>query len=333
MSASENQLPASGEGIKQTSGRYTLLPAFERIDAHVHAYQAAPTFLDLLKQLNVRLVSICAVDKHIRGFEELAPQHEKAAAVLRASQGRVAWVSSFDPEHWESPDFADRVIALANQTFDQGAVGLKIHKDVGMELKLPNGRFLMPDNPVFESIFRAVESRNKTLYAHLAEPWACWRPLNPASPHYVYYRAHPEWHVRLHPEFSSKESILAARDHILERHPKLRMVECHLGSMEDNADDIAQRLDRYPNLVVDTTARVPDLMLQPRKKVREFIVKHQDRVLYGTDLLMMPWEDAAEKAKEWEAEYARDWKFFATDEKLVYFSCPIERFTVPEWVS
>ena len=132
---------------------------------------------------------------------------------------------------------------------------------------------MLPDDPVFYPIFSALENRNKTLYAHLAEPDAAWLPLDPSSPHYSYYKANPDWHMFLHPEGPSKDTILAARDRVLKRHPKLRVVGCHLGSMERNVDDIAQRFDLYSNFVVDTASRVTDLMLQPRSKVRAFLIK------------------------------------------------------------
>src|SRR5216110_196673 len=88
----------------------------------------------------------------------------------------------------------------------------------------------------------------------------------------------------LHPERPSKERILTARDRMLAKHPTLRVVGCHLGSMETDVDEIAKRFDRYPNFAVDTAARVSYLMLQPREKVRAFLLKYQNRVLYGTDL-------------------------------------------------
>jgi predicted TIM-barrel fold metal-dependent hydrolase len=62
--------------------------------------------------------------------------------------------------------------------------------------------------------------------------------------------------------------VLASRDHLLAENPKLRVVGAHFGSMESDVDLVAQRLDRYPNLAVDTAVRVPHLTIQPRAKVR-----------------------------------------------------------------
>jgi predicted TIM-barrel fold metal-dependent hydrolase len=100
--------------------------------------------------------------------------------------------------------------------------------------------------------------------------------------------------------------------------PKLRVVGAHLGSMEADVNEIARRFDRYPNFAVDTAARVPYFMLQPREKVRAFLMKYQDRILYATDLVVMPQDNTAKAQQEWTSTYERDWKFFATDQTVEY---------------
>jgi predicted TIM-barrel fold metal-dependent hydrolase len=95
-------------------------------------------------------------------------------------------------------------------------------------------------------------------------------------------------------------------------------------------DEIAKRFDRYPNFAVDTAARMEYLMIQPRDKVRHFLVKYQDRVLYGTDLEFLSNEVTSEALKDWQETYSRDWKFLATDQILQYKGRPIEGLDLPE---
>ncbi len=302
------------------------------IDAHAHVFNSASAFYEMLRRLDLRIVNICVVDKHDRGYEEAEPQHAKALEVFRGSRGLAAWCSTFNPQDWETPGFSDRTIGLLDQTFQNGAIAVKIYKSIGMELKSRSGAYLMPDDPVFNPILDFIQTRKKTLYAHIAEPSSSWRPLDPASPDYDYYKSNPDWHMFLHPERPSKEAILAARDRMLERHPKLSVVGCHLGSMEEDVDEIAKRFDLYLNFVVDTAARVPYMMLQPREKVRGFLIKYQDRVLYGTDLEFNPWDKPEDTVKRWKAEYARDWKFFATEDTVVYAGHKIRGLALPESV-
>jgi predicted TIM-barrel fold metal-dependent hydrolase len=128
----------------------------------------------------------------------------------------------------------------------------------------------------------------------------------------------------------SKQTILAARDRMLAAHPKLRVVGAHLGSMEEDVDEIAKRLDRYQNLAVDTAARVTHLAIQPREKVRAFLIKYQDRVLYATDDVWIPGDNVPERAKQWESDLQRDWKYFATTDEVEYMGRRIKGLGLPE---
>ena len=301
----------------------------ERIDAHAHIFNSAPEIIRMLERLDMRIVNLCVVDKYERGYEQVAPQHAMAEKIFRASQGRVAWISTFDPQDWEARGFASRVISELEETFRQGAVGVKIYKSIGMELKSRSGSYLMPDNPVFDPIFKFIADQNKTLYAHIAEPIAAWQPLDPASPDYDYYKNTPAWHMYGHPARPAKQAILAARDRMIQRNPRLRVVGAHLGSMEEDVAEIAKRLDRHPNFAVDTSARVPHLMIQPREKVRAFMIKYQDRLLYATDLAVLEGENVAQTVKRWEDEYTRDYKFFATDGAVEYRGRVIHGLALP----
>ena len=78
----------------------------------------------------------------------------------------------------------------------------------------------------------------------------------PSNPELTYYSNNPQWHMFGKAGAPVKDAILAARDRVLARYPKLRVVGCHLGSDEDDLKRLAKRLDAYPNFAVDTAARV-----------------------------------------------------------------------------
>lgn len=292
--------------------------ALAPIDAHAHVFVQDPAFVAFLKRLNLRIINICVVVQHGRGYDEAAPLNRNARALLHLTQGRAAWCSTFDPQDFEKPGFAQKSIQVLNETFSEGAVAVKIWKAIGMDLQKRDGSYLMADDPVFSPIYADIAAHNRTLIAHLADPTSCWQPPNPDSPDYGYYNQHLEWYMFRHPERPTKASILAARDHLLELNPHLRVVGCHLGSMELDLDEIARHFDRYPNFAVDTAARVRYLMMQPRDKVRAFMAKYQDRVLYGTDNELHRGQNPATTLAEWEDRYLREWQYFSTDQWVEY---------------
>ena len=126
-----------------------------------------------------------------------------------------------------------------------------------------------------------------------------------------------------------KQAILAAQDHILQMNPTLRYVGAHMGCMESDVGEIAKRFDRYPEFSVETGGRLYALMIQPRDKVRAFLTKYQDRVLYGTDNIL-PYGAAKGALDQWRRTYARDWGLFATDQTFVLEGRKVQGLKLPE---
>ena len=308
-----------GQGAE--AGRDPALAAFAAvspIDAHAHIYKNDPAFKALFERLNLRILNICVLDDRDPYYKSLGSQRDDLLKVRRTTDGRAVLCTTFSPYDFESAGYADRTIRELGHDFEGGAVAVKIYKVMGMEMKSKAGKWVMADDPAFEPIYKYIAARNRTLVAHLAEPDSCWQPPNPASPDYEYYKQHPEEYAYMHPDWPSKAAILAARDHLLAVNPELRVVGAHLGSMESDVDQMTRRFDRYPNFAVDTAARVPYFMLQPREKVRAFLIKYQDRILYATDQVVMPTDKTDERIKEWTDTFARDWKFFATNQMVEY---------------
>ncbi len=303
------------------------------IDAHVHLYKDDPAFGALMQRLNLRVLDICVIDDRdpyslglLKGLE---PQRGDVLKVVHSTGGRAVLCTTFSPYEFEKPGFAQRTIRQLDADFAAGAIAVKIYKVMGMEMKSKAGKYVMPDDPAFEPIYKDIAAHHRTVVAHIAEPDSCWQPPNPAGPDYEYYQQHPEEYAYAHPEWPSKAAILAARDHLVAENPTLRVVGAHLGSMEADVDQMARRFDRYPNFAVDTAARVPYFMVQPRGKVRAFLIKYQDRILYATDLVVMPKDDTEKALQAWKDTYERDWKFFSTDHTVEYKGHAYQGLSLP----
>jgi len=134
------------------------------------------------------------------------------------------------------------------------------------------------------------------------------------------------------PDHPRKAAIIQARDHMVEENPSLPVVGAHLGSLETNLDEIGRRFDRYPNFAVDVAARTVYLTLQPREKARQFLIKYQDRILYGTDLSLSDRQNTQAAEKAWEKQYATDWAFFSSDATLEYRGRKVHGLALPTQV-
>lgn len=258
------------------------------LDAHIHYADDDPAFLALLAEFGLKLFNICVAHEPGRAWRDQADLYRD---MTQAHPQRFAWCTSFDLPTPADPAFdaqawADRVCAGLDADFAAGALACKVWKNVGMEVRHADGSFLMPDDPLLDPVYAHLAARGWPLLTHIAEPLACWQPLDPANPHHNYYRDNPQWHMFHRPDYPSHGQLIAARDNLLAKHPDLRVIGAHLGSLEYDVDEVAARLDRYPNFAVDISARLGDLAVQPAAKVRDFLTRYNGRVLFGTDVVM-----------------------------------------------
>ncbi len=304
---------------------------FERIDAHTHIHREAPAVFSNWKGTRwsgLDLVVCPALGDEASDLDSKLRSTQEAA---KSSGGRLAWASTFDARDFDAPGFAERTIARLRQSFDDGAIGVKIWKTIGMGIRGKSGEFLLPDHPSLLPIYEAIARADKTLVAHLAEPDGAWMPLDAKNPEFPYYSKNPKWHMYGRPGFPSKEAILAARDRVLARYPKLRVVGCHLGSDEDDLNRLARRLDQFANFNVDTAARIRYFARGDRDQARAFLDRYQDRILYATDYSLGVTPPVI-GAKSLEATHAKDWEFFATDHRLEYEGRPTQGLALADGV-
>ncbi|HXF62748.1 MAG TPA: amidohydrolase family protein [Caldilineaceae bacterium] len=254
-----------------------------RIDAHIHFGDRHPEALALLEELDVKLLNICVAHDSFGNWRRQAEQYQALAAEYPE---RYAWCTSFDLPRFDDPGYVDSVLAGLANDFAAGAVACKAWKNLGMEVKTPAGEFFMVDDPLLDPVFDYVAKAGRTLLMHIAEPYSVWQPLTPDSPHYGYYSRNPQWHMYGKPEYPSHEQLMAARDRVAEKHPDLRVVGAHVGSLEYDMDEVAARFKRYPNFAVDVSARLSDLARLDSDRVRRLFLEFPDRILFGTDVVM-----------------------------------------------
>lgn len=254
----------------------------ERIDAHIHFDSEHPAYAEQLAEWNMKFLNTIGGVEHP---EWRARRAEPYARLAAAYPERFGWVTSFDLPRFGDREYAERCIAGLEADFARGAVGCKIWKSFGLGFRDPEGRHVLVDHPILEPILSFLERSGKTLLIHIADPIGGWQPLGPENLTANFYRKHPEKYAYGNPAFPAHETLIASRDRIVERHPKLRVVGAHLGSLEFDAAQLARRFERYPNFAVDTSglARALALGLQDRGLVRRICIEFQDRLLFGSD--------------------------------------------------
>ena len=298
--------------------RYNTAADFKKvikIDAHCHLNTYLPDFAQQAQQDNFRLVTINLDD--VNEPPPMETLQRFALAQMRAFPGKVHYATTFSVRNFNDSNWLQTAIRYLENSFDSGAVAVKIYKVIGMTLKDNSGKLVMIDDARFDPIIDFIERQNIPVLGHLGEPKNCWLPVEQMTIEgdKSYFSQNPEYYMYLHPELPSYEEQIAARDHMLEKHPHLTFIGAHLGSLEWSVDELAKRLDRFPNMAVDMAARISHLRYQAAKdrtKVRNFIIKYQDRLLYATDKEAFPESKSAQLKRDLHQVWLNDWRFFVT---------------------
>lgn len=287
----------------------------KKFDTHIHLNTEDTTFIRQAERDNFRFLVI--VDDRPFGIT-MAEQEKIVRKQLRAFRETISYATTFAVKDFNLPGWQEKTLDYLKNAFSEGAIAVKVWKNIGMDLKNANGMFVMIDDPKFDPILEYLAENNIPLIGHLGEPRDCWLPLEEMTFHQGYYKAHPEYHMYLHPEYPSYDDQIDARDHMLEKHPNLTFIGAHLGSLEWSLDELAKRLDRYPNMNVDL-ARMSNLNFHAKndwQKTRDFFIKYQDRLLYATDVQVRSSENGEEMNARTHEDRMFHWKFFTTDEML-----------------
>ncbi|WP_082488659.1 amidohydrolase family protein [Duganella sp. Leaf61] len=303
-----------------TMGDFEKVP---KIDAHLHLHGTSQdAWLALAHKDNFRALTI---NVDYPDFPSLDQQHKVASALGHQHAQQVAWAATFSTDGFEKPGWTEATLQDLDGALADGAVGVKVWKNIGMSLRDSQGKLVMVDDARFTPLFDGLAQRGVMVLGHQGEPHNCWLPVEQMTVNNdrEYFRNHPAYHMFLHPEMPGYEQQMAARDRLLAQHPTLRFTGVHLASLEYDVARIGRFLDDHPGARLDIAARIGQLQYQSqrdRDRVRAFFIKYQDRLMYGSDLAQSAEQSDADFVTDMDTVWRRDWRYFVTGDS----------FTVPE---
>jgi predicted TIM-barrel fold metal-dependent hydrolase len=201
--------------------------------------------------------------------------------MVKPYPGRFIVFTQIDWSRIDDRDFSQEMVAQLHDAVTRGARGLKILKDFGLGVRDKTGKLIAVDDSRLDPVWEECGRLGIPVSIHVTDPEAFFHPVDNTNERYEELTEHPDWSF-YGPQFPSKVSILEARDRVIARHPRTTFVALHMANWPENLDYVAAELDRYPNLMVEFGAREAELGRQPRR-ARDFFVKYQDRIMFGTD--------------------------------------------------
>ena len=325
-----------------------LMKSFKKIDVHTHISSDASYLKEVMDEWNMKMFTIC--NEGLK-TDRLKAQIEAAAEITDNLPRYYAWCTTFDLNGIGKPEWSGQVIKKLKADFDRGALGVKVWKEIGMQLKDSKGNFILIDNPLFDPIFDFISNNNKTLFMHIGDPPNYWLSAGPDGlPDAWYKEGNDVWNrIGKFKGEVAYDRLMRARDIVLSRNPDLKIVGCHMGNLSYDLNQLAKRLNQFPNYAVETSFTIPFLKGQAREKVREFFHKYQDRILYGSDIsggliaspylidmskINIKWSETEINNLKSELlfQYEEDFKYFSTDKEFSQGDYNVRGLSLPEEV-
>lgn len=272
-------------------------------DSHFHFYkvETIPVYVQIMKAAGLKSIALAAY------VEGPTPHMNPVALLFKILHPDKVYVfGSLDytvPGALEGKgDFegqARRLIAM-------GADGIKMLEGKPDFRKLTG---LPLCAPVYDAYYGYLQAEELPLLFHVADPEEFWDPVKA-----------PEWARKngwywADGSYVSKEQLYQETEEVLRKFPQLHVTFAHFFFLSADLDRAARFLDRWPLVCFDITAGIEmyyNFAAAP-KAWREFFVRYQDRIIFGTDTMAEPGsspDSAAASIKSYESFLKTDAEAF-----------------------
>lgn len=247
------------------------------IDIHTHQRATTSQRLDELirdmDSLNMRIMvsspvagSFGAKTKQVLDTMKAYPQHDRFASMTNLDLSKI--------------DDAPAMAKQLEEDIQNGAVGLKIWKNLGMREKDSKGQLIAVDDRRLDAAMDVCAKYKIPVMIHTADPKPLFDPMDKYNERWLELRMRPnraeagtglEW-----------EKIMAQQHNLFRTHPKTTFIAAHFGWMAHDLAALGKLLDEMPNMNLEIAAIMGELTRQPRAAKR-FFIKYQDRIMFGKD--------------------------------------------------
>lgn len=268
--------PKSSLVVKETP---TPRAKFPFVDIHSHQTRLRPEDVDKLIQ-EMDSINLQVMVNLSGGTGE------RLKNIVTAMKGRYpkrfVIFANLDFRDLNESGYGERAAARLAEDVKNGAQGLKIFKNFGMDLKYQNGERVKIDDPTFDPVWQKCAELKIPILIHIAEPSSFFDPIDKDNERWLELKQFPG-RARPPERYPKFETLMTERDNLIARHPKTTFIFAHLAYHGNDLGRLGRMFDKYPNFYVDVAAVLAEIGRQPYT-ARDFFIKYQDRLVFGKDI-------------------------------------------------
>jgi uncharacterized protein len=251
---------------------------FSFVDVHSHHWNMAEQDLSLLIRQMDSLNMGIVVNLSGRGGQALKAQYDNI--VKQGLRDRIVLFTNISFNGMDDPDWTENALRQLEFDVQHGARGLKIFKNLGMDVKDSQGRVRV-DDPRIDPIWAKCGELGIPVLIHTADPQPFWQPHDENNERWLELKTHPR-RKRSDETTGPWEQIISEQHQVFRKHPGTIFINAHMGWYPNNLAHLGQLLDEMPNMYVEIGAVIAELGRQPRMAAW-FFEQYQDRILFGKD--------------------------------------------------
>ena len=253
---------------------------FPFIDVHNHQFNMTSQDLTELTKEMDKLNMAVMVNLSGRGRGSSEHLEKSLQNVKESYPKRFIVFTNMDFAAIDDPEWQARMVKQLEEDVKKGANGLKIYKSLGMFNKDSKGNRIHIDDPRIDPIWAKCGELGIPVLIHAADPKQFWQPIDKNNERWLELKLHPGRRHDSDPV--SWETIIAEQHNIIKKHTKTKFINAHLGWYGSDLQKLASLMDQFPNMYTEIGAVIAELGRQPRA-ARAFLIKYQDRVMFGKD--------------------------------------------------
>jgi predicted TIM-barrel fold metal-dependent hydrolase len=245
--------------------------------------------------------------------------------------GRFLHYMNLDYSSWDQPDFAERAAGQIDEGRRLGAAGFKEYKRLGLYLRDGAGQLLKVDDPKLDAMWRRCGELHMPVSIHVADPKAFWLPYDDRNERWRELKDHKGWWFGDTNKFPPWKTLLESLNRVIARHPENTFVCVHFANNAEELEWVDASLTRYQNMRADLAARIPEIGRHNPEQVRRLFLKHQDRILFGTDfqvydrlILGSSGNEPPPTDADAEVFFAKEWRWLETRDQNWEHMTPIQ---------
>ena len=226
---------------------------FPVVDVHIHPrlrFRNVPERLDEFVQImDEQNIALCVsldgqLDDQLEEHKDYLWKKYRDRFLIFANVNWQGNGRKDDPATWDChrPGFARRIATQLEAAKQQGAVGLKVFKQLGLGYKNPDGSLIAIDDVRWDPIWKMCGQMGMPVIIHTADPVAFFEPIDQFNERWEELSRHPEWSF-YGDQFPSHAELLAARNRVMARHPETTFIGAHVANHPENLSQVAQWLD------------------------------------------------------------------------------------------